>query len=152
MLFATCPRYNKLNKLSLEYNLMLNRREFIFDFVSLVLSAKKALSSYNPINYKDISVKYKVGPIDAKIENYMSAMSLQEKINQILIYCPKSTLQVIPDSNIILMGWSFPSGLYSKIIEKTKSNKIGSFIAVDQEGGKVHRLRNNKKFRGCRLQ
>ena len=133
--------------------MVLSRREFIFALGSLALSAKKALSSYNtkPIDYKDIAVKYEVSPIDAKIENYMSAMSLQEKISQILIYCPKSTSQIIPDSNIILMGWSFPSGLYSKIIEQTKSNKIGSFIAVDQEGGKVHRLRNNKKFRGCRL-
>ena len=133
--------------------MILSRREFIFALGSLALSAKKALSSYNPepVNYKDISVKYKVDQIGAKIENYMSAMSLQEKINQILIYCPKSTSQIIPDSNIILMGWSFHSGLYSKIIEKTKSSKIGSFIAVDQEGGKVHRLRNNKKFKNRKL-
>ena len=132
---------------------MLNRREFILFIASLGISVKKVLSSYNPgpINYEDISIKYKEEPIDAKIENYMPNMSLQEKINQILIYCPNSTSQVIPDSNMILMGWSFPSGLYSKLIEKTKSNRIGSFIAVDQEGGRVHRLRNHSKFRGKRL-
>ncbi len=128
----------------------MSRREFIFTLGSLILSAKKALSSYNPlpINYEKITAEHKIDP---KIDYYISNMSLQEKINQILIYCPNSASQVIPDSNIILMGWSFPSGLYSKIIEKTKPNKIGSFIAVDQEGGKVHRLRNNSKFRSKRL-
>lgn len=115
----------------------MERREALklFGFISanLILPYKNAFSNNDRIN------------------EYIEKMPLSERIKQILIYNPKNSGEIIPNSNVILMGWSFPSGLYEKAREITNFHEIGNFIAVDQEGGGVRRLKGARKFRGVKF-
>ena len=121
----------------------MKRREFITTTTLAALAVFYPDSSLSPENNKI----NKEDPID----NYIKSMPLSEKIKQLLMYNPKNSGEIVPNSNIILMGWSFPSGLYEKVKEKTSSHEIGNFISVDQEGGGVRRIKGSRKFRSTRF-
>lgn len=90
--------------------------------------------------------------IDAKIENTLSSMTIEEKIGQMLIVSYRSTeadtnliniLHDVKPGGFILFSENFKSyEQASKMIDDIKSTSdIPMFISVDQEGGKVQRLK-----------
>lgn len=97
-----------------------------------------------------------------KIENLISAMSLEEKIYQMMFVTPESItgeknatraileeeLTMCPVGGIIYFSQNFVSKEQTEnMLKNTKSiSKIPLFAGVDEEGGKVARLGSNKNM------
>ena len=97
-----------------------------------------------------------------KIENLISAMSLEEKIYQMMFVTPESItgeknatraileeeLKMCPVGGIIYFSQNFVSKEQTEnMLKNTKSiSKIPLFAGVDEEGGKVARLGSNKNM------
>ncbi len=98
--------------------------------------------------YKEIK-----DPLEEKIQNTLKSMTLEEKIGQMLMISNRTPtytdelndqLKKIQPGGFILFSENFTNyEQTTQLIDKIRSTeKIPMFISVDQEGGKVQRLKN----------